>query len=175
MNFIRPEARELMWRWREVLAGALAGVFGAWAVLAGRGVVAALGVVLVVVAVALVVAGWQRGRFRRGRGGPGVLQITEGQLTYFGPFSGGALALASVGEVVLNPLPRAGPVWELRGADGDPLRIPANAQGAEALFDAFAGLPGFDTEMMLARLADPGPVPVTLWVSKTLRATRQLH
>jgi hypothetical protein len=175
MSFIRPEAREAMWRWREVLVGAAAIVIGGWAALFGLGLIAAMGAILAVVGVALTVAGWQRGRFRQGRGGPGVVQITEGQLTYFGPFTGGTLAIAMLREVVLNPLPRAGPVWELRGPHDEPLRIPTDAKGAEALFDAFAGLPGFDTEAMLARLADPGPVPVTLWISTTARERRRLH
>lgn len=164
MSFIRPEAREEIWRWREALVGLGATLIGAWIATSGRGLVAILGMIMVVAGVALIAAGWQRGRFRTGRGGAGVLTITEGQITYFGPFAGGALSLEAIGEVVLNPLPRSGPVWELRGRDGEPLRIPADAEGAEALFDAFAVLPGFDTEAMLARLAEPGRVPVTLWV-----------
>ena len=117
MSFIRPEAREEIWRWREALVGLGATLIGAWIATSGRGLVAILGMIMVV-----------------------------------------------AGEVVLNPLPRSGPVWELRGRNGEPLRIPADAEGAEALFDAFAVLPGFDTEAMLARLAEPGRVPVTLWV-----------
>jgi hypothetical protein len=35
-------------------------------------------------------------------------------------------------------------VWLLRGGGPEPLRVPMAADGAEALLDAFAALPGFD-------------------------------
>ena len=73
------------------------------------------------------------------------------------------MAVGNIREVTLNPLPRSGPVWELHGAPEEFLRIPADADGAEALFDVFSGLPGFDTEAMLALVNDPGRVPHTLW------------
>jgi hypothetical protein len=43
------------------------------------------------------------------------------------------------------------------------LHIPLDAEGGEALFDAFAALPGLRTEHMLARMRRPGPAPETLW------------
>ena len=48
-------------------------------------------------------------------------------------------------------------------AKGPLSELPVNAQGAEALFDLFAALPGFPTEAMLQALnRTEGPV-VTLW------------
>jgi len=41
--------------------------------------------------------------------------------------------------------------------------IPVNAEGADALFDAFASLPGLKTERMLAQLRDAPKSTVLIW------------
>ena len=41
--------------------------------------------------------------------------------------------------------------------------IPIDADGADALFDAFASLPGLKTERMLAQLHDAPTTPVVIW------------
>jgi hypothetical protein len=41
-------------------------------------------------------------------------------------------------------------VWRLKQGDGQALLIPAQAAGAEALFDAFASLPGMDSQSLVA-------------------------
>ena len=163
MTFVRTEAKDMMWRWREIIVGVICLFGGFWLSMTSRGTLAFLAAFIMVAGIALIFVGWQRGRFRRGRDGVGVLRITEGVITYYGPFTGGVLATEMIREVTLNPLPRAGIVWELHGPETDLLRIPADAEGAEMLFDVFAALPGFDTEAMLAALAEPGRVPRTLW------------
>ncbi len=168
MSFIRPEVQQTFWRWREAFVGTGVVALGVWMAGEGRGALVFLGALVMIVGIGLIVAGWQRARFRRGRNGAGVVQVTEGQITYFGPITGGAMAVASISEVVLNPRPRAGPVWELRAPGVDPIHIPANAQGAEALFDVFGALPGLETEAMLSRFEDPGDTPSVIWTRRLL-------
>ena len=56
-DFMRPEARAPLWRWREALTGlALVGV-GLWWTLGSFGIVRWIGVVLTAGAVILVIAG----------------------------------------------------------------------------------------------------------------------
>ena len=43
------------------------------------------------------------------------------------------------------------------------LHIPVNAEGAEALFDAFAALPGLRTEHMLAQMQRLPAFPTVIW------------
>jgi len=43
-------------------------------------------------------------------------------------------------------------LWRLRQNDGQTLLIPVEAVGGEALFDAFSGLPGLDTQALVAAL-----------------------
>jgi len=163
MSLIRPEIRARLWRWRDALAGLGVAILGGYWALTSFGLLAWLGVVMMVAGIALAVAGWQRGRFRRAGGGAGVVQVNEGQVAYFGPVTGGILAVDAIGQVVLDPRPRSGPVWEFRAPGQEPLAIPVDAAGSEALFDVFAALPGLDTEAMLAALEDPGATPRTVW------------
>ncbi len=166
MSFIRPEVRQSLWRWREAIVGAAVTLFGVWMAIGGRGLLVIIGAATMVLGIGLLVAGWQRARFRIGPGGAGVVRVTEGQVTYYGPYTGGAMAVASITEVVLNPMPRSGPVWELRAPGVDPIRIPANAEGSEALFDVFGSLPGLQTEAMLAALNAPGKIPQVIWMRR---------
>lgn len=167
MNFIRPEARAEMWRWREVLVGLpilLLGIY--WA--SGFGLLKWVGFAVALGGVALMLAGFQRARFRSVRGGPGVVQVDERQITYFGPLDGGAVAIDDLTGVSLDARSEP-PVWVLRQAGQNLLHIPVNAEGTDALFDAFAALPGIRTEHMLAQLAKKPDHPVVIWSKPAAR------
>lgn len=162
MSLIRPEAKAELWRWREVGAGIALLALGLWLVQAPGWLLAVPGGALVLAALALIWLGVQRGRFRGPGGGPGAVQIDEGQVSYFGPLTGGTLALRDLDRLVLEGslFP---PHWRLEQAGQAPLLIPVNAAGAEALFDAFAALPGLRTEHMLARLREKRHQAVVIW------------
>mgnify|MGYP000439303395 FL=1 len=167
MNFFRPAARAFVWRWREVIAGIVLVALGAiWA--DSVGLLRWLGIPTVLAGVILTFAGAQRARFRRGDGGPGVVQVVEGQVTYFGPLSGGTLALADLRELMLDATSKP-PVWVLRVTGQTPLRIPINAENADALFDAFAQLDGIATEKMLTELGRLPDHPVVIWTKEPPR------
>ncbi|MEO0372922.1 MAG: hypothetical protein AAF231_15810, partial [Pseudomonadota bacterium] len=63
MSFIRPEARAALWRWREALAGASGLGFGLWWLFSGASLTRWIGGAVALAALALLVAGIQRGRF----------------------------------------------------------------------------------------------------------------
>ena len=66
--------------------------------------------------------------------------------------------------------------WKLEQPGQQPVMIPVNAAGADALFDAFAALPGLRTERMLAELSDDKTLSVVIWERKPLRPrTALLH
>ncbi len=76
-------------------------------------------------------------------GGPGVVVVKEGRIGYLGPETGGVVDLDALERV--EAARRGGElVWTLVARDGAPLSIPAGAEGAGALLDALAPLPGFD-------------------------------
>jgi hypothetical protein len=161
MSFLRPEAKAALWRWRELLAAAGLGALGAWWTFGTGGLLGWIGAALIALAGAIAVIGLQRGRFRMGAGGPGVVVVDEGEITYLGPLTGGSIAVAGIDRLALDPTARPAH-WVLGRAGAMPLCIPVNAEGAEALFDAFATLPGLRTERMLAELGN-GAAPVVIW------------
>ena len=148
MSFVRPEARAALWRWREVLLGAGIAAFAAlWAVNA-FGLLRVLALILLALAVLLILTGIQRGRFRGRGGGQGVVQVIEGQVSYYGPLTGGAVAISELAALSLDG--RSKPAhWLLVPDQGATLQIPVSAEGADALFDAFTGLSGLKTEHLL--------------------------
>ncbi|WP_420012560.1 hypothetical protein [Tateyamaria sp.] len=162
MSFIRPEATAAMWRWREVLVGIALAVLALWWLAGPQGLLGWVAPVLLVGARALIMVGLQRGRFRGAGGGLGAVIVDEGQITYFGPLTGGAVALRELARLSLDGAQRPAH-WHLEQADGPPLMIPVDAEGADALFDAFAALPGLRTERMLAQMRDTPETAVVIW------------
>lgn len=172
MAFLRPEATALILRWREVLTGLAFAALGAWISLWGGPFFAVIGGGLALTGAALALIGWRRMRFARGAGAPGVVEVVEGQVSYFGPHHGGFAALADLTELALVPGPD-GRVWRLSQPDGTVLAIPTTAAGAEALFDAFSGLPGLDSATLIAALDGRGDVARIVW--RRRRPARLLH
>lgn len=175
MSFVRPEATAALLRWREALAGAAAVAIGLWWVLGPGQLLTLPGAALVIAGGAFVWVGVQRGRFRGAGGGQGQVQIDEGQITYFGPLAGGMVALRQLQTLSLRKSLHPDH-WQLDQPGQPPLLIPVNALGADALFDAFATLPGLRTERMLAVMHDASSGDVVIWEKDpSIRAQLALH
>lgn len=163
LSLLRPELKARLHRWQEAIAGLCVVALGLyWALFTGGGLLHWIGWLVVLAGAAWVVAGVQRARFRVGEGGPGVVQIVERRVSYFGPLDGGVVDLDALSSLVLDP-GSSPPVWVLRAPGQQPLHIPLTAQGAEQLFDAFASLPGIRTEHMLRQMQGGAPGPVVIW------------
>jgi hypothetical protein len=169
VSFLRPEAKAQLLRWRETLAGAGAAALGLWFALTSYGVLFGLGIVLILGGGALAAAGVQRARFRQGTDGPGVVQIVEGRVTYFGPWGGGGASLDRLAWLDLEPVRGGAGAWVLIEEEGERLEIPVDARGADRLFDVFAALPGFDTRAMIAALRPPVRERTRIWQRDRLR------
>jgi len=168
MEFVRPEVKTGIWRWREALIGMVVSGLGMiWAV-TGLGLMSIIGTSLAVAGALIVFAGIQRARFRVADGGKGVVYVDEGQVTYYGPVEGGSVAVADLTLVELDPQSGKQSEWVLHDPHGLPLRIPTNAEGSEALFDVFAGLEGLQTEKMLRDLKSQPDHQVVIWQSKVV-------
>ncbi len=163
MSFVRPEARAALWRWREALTGGALGALGLCWLVAGAGPLAWLGGALALAGGALIVAGLQRARFRGAAGGgAGMVEVDEGRIAYFGPFTGGVVALSEMSALTLDRR-RCPAHWVLSQPGRPDLVIPVDGEGAEALFDVFASLPGLRTEAMLRALHAADERPVEIW------------
>ncbi|MCR8547662.1 hypothetical protein M4578_07460 [Salipiger sp. P9] len=173
---IRPEAQAALSQWREALFGAGVLALGLyWAFFTGGGLLHWIGYVVAIAGILLLIAGIQRGRFRVGSGGPGIVQVVEGRITYFGPLSGGVADLDGLTALTLDPGGKPAH-WLLHQTGQPPLAIPLTAEGADALFDAFATLPGLQTERMLAEMRRASKRPVTIWQAASCNSTHlRLH
>ncbi|MGB3247305.1 MAG: hypothetical protein WBB25_22450 [Sulfitobacter sp.] len=166
MGFFRPEARAFLWRWREVFLGGAVALIGLWLVLGPGLLLAVPGYALLGAGVVSIWLGVQRGRFRHAEGGPGAVQVDEGQVTYFGPLTGGTVSLREMDRLSLDRtlFPAH---WKLEQQGQPPLLIPVNAAGSEALFDAFATLSDLKTERMLHELRATRHHAVVIWQKHT--------
>lgn len=160
--FIRPELRAALARWSEVLTGLAIAAFGVWALQASDRFFQGLAGLVVLAGLGLAIIGWRRLRFLGQGSAPGVVQVVEGQISYFGPETGGFIALRDLVELHLVDQSR---VWLLVAADDTRLEIPVAAAGSDALFDAFASLEGLRMASVLAALeAENAPATRALWL-----------
>lgn len=162
MSFLRPEALALLRRWRGVLGGGALALLGLWWTQTSPGVLGWIGWAVLAAGLALAFTGLQRIRFATGQDGPGVVSITEGQVAYFGPLTGGVVALSELGRLEIDH--GAKPAhWRLHQSGQPVLEIPLTAQNAAALFDVFAALPGLSTERLLSQMRPRGAHIVVIW------------
>ncbi|MGP6086997.1 hypothetical protein [Antarctobacter jejuensis] len=173
---IRPEAMKTIRQWQEALIGLAVMALGVyWGFFTGGGLLHWIGYLVLAIGIALVFTGIQRGRFRQGDGGPGVVQIVERRISYFGPLSGGIIDLEALTALTLDPTSEP-PVWLLHAPGQEALAIPLTAKGADQLFDAFANLPGIRTEHMLRQMQEGAAHRVVIWRAPSVRdTTRRLH
>lgn len=157
---IRPEARKVLSDWREVIAGGVLIVMGCHWLVTGHTLQPAIGALLVLLGLALLWLGYRRVRFPAGDGGPGLVEVTERQITYLTAEGGGAVALDALIRVEVET-GRAGLRWIFTVASGDRLIIPGSARGAEALFDALVPLPGINYEQAIQAARVPGSLAQT--------------
>jgi len=162
-DFFRPEVRAFFWRWREVLLAGVVLLLGIWWALSGVGINVWLGYIFCLIGIGWGIAGVQRARFAQDGDGPGVVQIRERRLAYFGPLDGGIMDVADLSRLEIDPASHPDPSWVLTSIEGQILNIPINAKGAEDLFDVFAGLPDIKTNTVLDVLSHTPDARVTVW------------
>ncbi|WP_156882930.1 hypothetical protein [Rhodovulum sp. P5] len=161
---IRPEVLERLLRWREALGGAAIAASGIWVFGFGGYFYRGLGVLFVLVGLGLAISALWRLRFRGSGAAPGVVQVDEGQITYLSAEGGGFVALSELNAVTLEFDGAGRRYWVLSQTGFPTVRIPTDAEGAEALFDAFMVLPGVSAGPLIAAVnRAPSNGPVTLW------------
>ena len=168
---IRPEAKRALWRWREVLFGLTIICLGYLWTVSYFGLLRWLGIVLILVGGALLFIGFQRGRFRSDQDGPGVLQVVEGQIAYFGPSEGGLVAISDLSRISLVIYNRER-CWQLDQAGLATIYIPVTAKGTDHLFDAFATLPGLKIENMVQKVTQDSSKTILIWERNDISSSK---
>ncbi|MFQ3184108.1 MAG: hypothetical protein ACI9RO_001003 [Alteromonas macleodii] len=168
---IRPEIREGLWRWREVIASLALTTIGLWWGFVSFGIIQWLGWGIAALGAILAIAATQKVRFRPDGNGPGVVTLDERRVTYLGPLNGGVADLDLMVQLDITPAP----AWRLINGGGQYLDIPTNAVGVEVLFDVFTALPEIKVEYMLSLLNSPRPAKMTVWIAPDHKPYTQLH
>jgi hypothetical protein len=152
---IRPALREHLTRQREAYAAGVTLAGALWIASRGGWFLAAVGLLLAAIALGWLMLSLRRARFARPVSDPGVVDLDEGRISYFGTGGGvlgGYLAVEDLIEIRLLHL-RGSQFWRLRSRDGQALLVPVAALGSDKLFDAFASLPGIDMGALTAALS----------------------
>ncbi len=167
MSFIRPEVTRWMIRWRETILATGLSLAGLLTILHGldryNWLTQAIGVVLALLGGALFLASYQRTLFANSRKGPGLVEVTERQITYLASDDGASVDIAAMTRLELRTSVNAERMWVLKQSEGPTLFIPTGAAGAEKLFDAFAILPGIDTSRLISALNSTGNSREIVW------------
>ncbi|WP_420862232.1 hypothetical protein [Algirhabdus cladophorae] len=175
MSFVRPDAMAQVMRWRDVLIAAGFAALGIWMFATKLGVPKVAGAILFLAAMALAWTGVRRARFIGKGDGPGVVELDERQINYFGPMGGGSLAVEALQRITIQTgLDRAKQpqrYWLLEGLNGDTLRIPSSAKNAQALFDAVTALNGVNYDQAIKALQATSTDQFLVWQ----KDKRRLH
>lgn len=163
---IRPELRAWATRQSESIVATAILLAGIWLVLRGGWFFVAIGALVLLVGVSLLIGAIRRLPFRRGINAPGVVEVEEGAIRYYGAaVLGGEIALRDLVEIRLLRLKGQGH-WRLRSISGEALLVPVDAAGADALAHAFTALPDLDmgtVSAALAHVADQPDAVRTVW------------
>lgn len=169
-GLIRPEAMAVLKRWREVAGAALVVLAGFWTFSLGGWFFQGVGLLVAMAGLAGAVIALRRLRFARAVGQPGIVEVDEAQVRYFGPTGGGFAAIPDLVEVELLADLSGQRWWRLSEAGGNVLAVPIAAEGADQLFDVFSSLPGLSPARLLGALDGNARGPVTVWRGEARRA-----
>lgn len=167
MSIIRPDASQILSRFRDALIGAGIMLLGLWWAWGSLGLIKWMGVALAILGAGLTWAGIQRGRVLPRKGGAGVIELDEGQLTYLHPDGGAIVPLESVIRIEIETTDD-GPLeddlfWLFHLLGGTIVRIPGSAVGADFLFDALAGFSGANYEQVIAASGSTAQHVFVIW------------
>lgn len=168
MSFLRPEAQQMLWRLREVIAASVLTAVLLWWASSSFGVMRWIVLGLALLAAICIFAALQRARFLASGAGAGLVEVDEGVVSYLTAMTGGQVEISEITSVMLLPASKGPAHWQIEAPGQAALLIPLDAVDAEKLFDVFVSLDGIETEKMLRQLKRLPDKPVVIWRKPTL-------
>ena len=148
--------------WREPLTAIVLAALGLYWIINSHRILYTIGFGFLITGATLAYAGYQRIRFKRAETGGGLIDFTEGQISYFGPKNGAIFSIDEIKCLILDQS-NSYSKWIVEITAGNKVEIPTNVKGNEVLFDVFNNLDGFQTEKMLEVLSSSESIKTVLW------------
>ena len=148
--------------WRETIVSILFSGLGLYWIINSYGTLYFVGYGLLITGIIVAYIGYQRTSFKRKETGGGIVEFTEGQISFYGPKTG---AIFSIEDIRCLSIDKSNTTstWIIERTTGYNIEIPTNVQNNELLFDVFNRLEGFQIHRMLEVLSSSRRNKTVLW------------
>ena len=148
--------------WRETIVAIIFAGFGLYWTINSYGTLYFIGYGVLITGIIFAYVGYQRASFKRKETGGGIVEFTEGQISYFGPKTGAIFSIEDI-ECLSIDKSNSSSIWIIERIADYKVEIPTNVEGNEVLFDVFNSLEGFQIHQMLEVLSSSRCNKTVLW------------
>ena len=148
--------------WRETMVAIIFAGLGLYWTINSYGTLYLIGYGVLIIRIIFAYAGYQRASFKRKETGGGIVEFTEGQISYFGPKTGAIFSIEDI-ECLSIDKSNSSSIWIIERTADYKVEIPTNVEGNEVLFDVFNSLEGFQIHQMLEALSSSRCNKTVLW------------
>ena len=148
--------------WRETIVAIMFAGLGLYWTIYSYGTLYFVGYGVLISGIIFAYVGYQRTSFKRKETGGGIVEFTEGQISYFGPKTGAIFSIEDI-ECLSIDKSNSSSIWIIERTANYKVKIPTNVEGNEVLFDVFNSLEGFQIHQMLEALSSSRCNKTVLW------------
>ena len=148
--------------WRETMVAIIFAGLGLYWTINSYGTLYFIGYGVLLFGIIFAYVGYQRACFKRKETGGGIVEFTEGQISYFGPKTGAIFSIEDI-ECLSIDKSNSSSIWIIERTANYKVEIPTNVEGNEVLFDVFNSLKRFQIHQMLEALSSSRCNKTVLW------------
>ena len=148
--------------WRETIVAIIFAGIGLYWTINSYGTLYFIGYGVLLFGIIFAYVGYQRACFKRKETGGGIVEFTEGQISYFGPKTGAIFSIEDIKCLSIDKS-NSSSIWIIERTADYKVEIPTNVEGNEVLFDVFNSLEGFQIHQMLEALSSSRCNKTVLW------------
>ena len=148
--------------WRETIVAIIFAGLGLYWTKNSYGTLYFTGYGVLLFGIIFAYVGYQRASFKRKETGGGIVEFTEGQISYLGPKTGAIFSIEDIESLSIDKS-NSSSIWIIERTADYKVEIPTNVEGNEVLFDVFNSLEGFQIHQMLEALSSSRCNKTVLW------------
>ena len=148
--------------WRETIVAIIFAGIGLYWTINSYGTLYFIGYGVLIIGIIFAYVGYQRASFKRKETGGGIVEFTEGQISYFGPKTGAIFSIEDI-ECLSIDKSNSSSIWTIKREADYKVEIPKDIEGNEVLFGVFNSLEGFQIHQMLDALSSSRCNKTVLW------------